>query len=455
MRKWWIKPITISLVLSFIVCGVFVSIIFEKTVTNGLELKLLAIEKTARVLANNGEYEKNLKLIGPIPEDGSGVLGRLWIVSSEGKILAANSNEPVDKEILLFLPHVDRSKIVPSEKVMGGFFDRKKIYIQPLQGQNDFLIIENLNKGPVRRWLNFIIILFFIFSSLICLTVWFFVIWIFRQRSKDVKKVMERILNGELDARLEIDPIDRQLNLSEDINFMAQNIQELFIKIKKSEASKLDLLKQLAHDIRTPLTSLRAATETLKLNHSRLSPEDLNSLLNISHNESLYLGRLVDELFFLTEIKEKQDTKKIQIVEQIQALIEQRRRKSNSGIEWLFETNTNELNFSINQNHWQRIISNIFDNSERYANKQIKIHLEKTCDGFCFSVSDDGPGMSDVDLVNYGIKQLKRDHNLHGNGSQFGLGAIIIRSLVELSGGTLEISNVLPTGLMVRIDFKG
>jgi hypothetical protein len=114
------------LVLSFIVCGFFVAIIFNKTVTNGLELKLQAIEKTARVLAINGEYEKNLKLIGPIPADGSGVLGRLWIVNSEGNILAANSKEPVDKRVLLLLTHLYRLKIKPTEKEIGGFFDRKK-----------------------------------------------------------------------------------------------------------------------------------------------------------------------------------------------------------------------------------------------------------------------------------------------------------------------------------------
>ena len=79
------------------------------------------------------------------------------------------------------------------------------------------------------------------------------------------------------------------------------------------------------------------------------------------------------------------------------------------------------------------------DNAERYSNKQIKIDLRKTSDGFCLSVFDDSPGMSDVDIGNYGIKQLKRENNLKGSVPQFGLGAIIIRSLVELSGGTLEI----------------
>ena len=158
-------------------------------------------------------------------------------------------------------------------------------------------------------------------------------------------------------------------------------------------------------------------------------------------------------MLFLSEIKEKQQTHKIEIVEQTKALVEQR-RKLNSDLEWLFESNTNEFNFPINQNHWQRIISNIFDNAERYANKQIKIELRKTSDGFCLSVFDDGPGMSDVDIGNYGIKQLNRENNQKGSSSQFGLGAIIIRSLVEFSGGTLEISNVSPHGLMVRIEFK-
>jgi len=65
------------------------------------------------------------------------------------------------------------------------------------------------------------------------------VIWIFRQRSKDVKKVMNRISHGELDARLEIDPIDKKLNLPEDFNFMAQNIQELFMKVKKLKLQNL------------------------------------------------------------------------------------------------------------------------------------------------------------------------------------------------------------------------
>ena len=76
------------------------------------------------------------------------------------------------------------------------------------------------------------------------------------------------------------------------------------------------------------------------------------------------------------------------------------------------------------------------------------------CGRVSLSVFDDGPGMSDVDIGNYGIKQLNRENNQKGSSSQFGLGAIIIRSLVEFSGGTLEISNVSPHGLMVRIEFK-
>lgn len=144
MRKWWIKPISMSLIFSFIVCGFLVAIILEKTLSHGRELKLLAIEKTAKVLALNGDYEKNLNLIGPVPEDGSGVLGRLWIVSTDGKILAANSNAPVIDDILLSLPKMYRSRRTPLVIEVGGFFSRKKFYLQPLEGQNDILVIENL-----------------------------------------------------------------------------------------------------------------------------------------------------------------------------------------------------------------------------------------------------------------------------------------------------------------------
>jgi signal transduction histidine kinase len=471
MRRSWISLVAMSLGLSLLLSAFFVGLIFSFTYRSGQPLKRLAIERTARVIALQGEYSRNLELLGPLPQDGSGVLGRLWVVDPTGAILASSTTIPLPRETLSLLASLDRTDPVPQVFNTGGLFDGTRLFLTPMPGKSsDTLVIQDLRRGPGWTWLKTVSGIFLGLSFFVCLLVWMIVKWIFRQRSREIRSVMQRISSGELSARLKVDKIDEVLEISSDFNQMADQIERLFKRIQEIETSKIELIRNLAHDIRTPLTSLRAASETLNQDSAKKpNDEDRNSLLKTTHEESVYLGRLVENLLFISELSVERTAHQraqtpVDLRELTRRRIEQRQinpLRADTNIH--FECDFSTIFYPIPDLYWSRLLNNLIENAERHARSAISVSLRQLEDSVQLEVLDDGPGLPEYGLKNYGIERPHRhDHSCSGSSdrelgvtapSRFGLGSVIIRSIVENSGGTLRVSNRPTGGLRVCARF--
>lgn len=85
---------------------------------------------------------------------------------------------------------------------------------------------------------------------------------------------------------------------------MARKIEALVEKLRQSESARVSLLQELAHDVRTPLTSLRSVVETL-MDHPGLVPGQFpQPILEIADREIRYFQRLIEDLFLIAQLED-------------------------------------------------------------------------------------------------------------------------------------------------------
>ncbi len=454
MMRGWLKPLIVSLAASFLVSVLFVVSTELLLYRDSHTLYLRFVERSARVIAMNGQYAENLQRIGPLPTDGSGFLGRVWIVSSNGTVLASSSHAPLPKQAARLLPEVDRSAPHPFEAKMEQWSIGADLFLLPMPGHPaDTFVVQNMRRGPMLRWMRSLVVLVFVLTSVLCLAVWAIVMTVLRHRSCEARAVMQAIAQGELNRRLLTGKLDEISGLSLDFNAMADRIEELVRQLTKAEEARSEVLRHLAHDIRTPLTSLRTATETLTHAHG-LDEKDRMHLVQVAHAEALYLGRLVEDLFFISELGARAESKEpVDLAERTRSLLAQRRLASpHPQVHWELDIQDGGLVVELDQVRFTRLLCNLLDNAEKYARQTVRVSLHSTLKGIRLAVGDDGPGMSAEAIERYGKDRSRRIDVAHAGTSSFGLGSAIVRSIVEHWNGKLLITNRPVGGLDVAIE---
>lgn len=114
-------------------------------------------------------------------------------------------------------------------------------------------------------------------------------------------RVAEAISRGELDARAEVDSGDEVEQLARAFNRMLERLEALKEREQAAERARRDLVAAVSHDLRTPLTSLRAMIEAV--NDGVVSdPAEVRRYLELAQAEVEHLSRLVEDLFELTQL---------------------------------------------------------------------------------------------------------------------------------------------------------
>jgi signal transduction histidine kinase len=458
MTGGWIKPLVASLTVSLLLSALFVGSIALLISKDRHVLYLRLVERSARIVAIDGDYAANLQKFGPVPEDSSGFLGRLWVVSSNGRVLASSSSASLPDAALALLPTLDRSTTHPLEVKTEPWGIGADVFLLPMPGHpDDTYVVQNLRRGPMARWLRIIVGLVFGLSFALALSIWATVIGVLRHQSRDARAVMQAMAQGELGRRLTTSKLDRVSGLSLDFNAMADRIEILVNKLKQAEESRSELLRHLAHDIRTPLTSLRTATETLKDEAQALNADDRASLLQVAHAETLYLGRLVEDLFYLSELGVRTESKEpVDLADLTSRLIEQRRISTTQPqLHWEMDIDATSLMVEMDTTRFTRLLGNLLDNAEKYARHTVRVRLNRRPQGFRLAVCDDGPGMSPEAIEQYGKDRHTRIDLTQASTASLGLGSAIVHSIVDHWEGTLTLGNRPEGGLEVVVELPG
>ncbi len=116
-----------------------------------------------------------------------------------------------------------------------------------------------------------------------------------------IKEGIQRFSMGEMDTVIKVDSKDEFAVIADGLNQMTRDYKILRDKEKEAEVTKNELITNVAHDLRTPLTSIIGYLGLLKVKDD-LSKEDQRRYLNIAYNKSKKLETLINDLFSFTKI---------------------------------------------------------------------------------------------------------------------------------------------------------
>lgn len=224
---------------------------------------------------------------------------------------------------------------------------------------------------------------------------------------------------------------------------------------EKLQSQKKRITGNLAHEIRTPVTSIRGYLETL-VNKPDLPADKRDLFTERAYLQTLRLSDMIRDISLITKIEEAPEllTKEYVGVRRItEEIIEEFASAINEQDIVVENMIPEELCVKGNQSLIYAIFRNLVENSIRYGGSGITIRLESanSPDGFVhFVYSDNGKGISTEHLGQiferfYRIPE-EDEHRAEGSG----LGLSIVKNAITFHGGTIHATAVIPHGLCFR-----
>ena len=255
-----------------------------------------------------------------------------------------------------------------------------------------------------------------------------------------------KISQENLDCKLEKRGSDELGILAEKINEMSFNLKNMIDREKSLQRFKNELITNMSHDLRTPLTSLIGYLYLLDDKSTSAKDKKIYSEKSLERAEKLKL--LIDNLFQYSKLESgevKPEIHNVNIVEIIEQIIgEMSILADKSEIELVKKYNMAELKLDVDPYLMSRVFQNILSNAIKYSKKNSCVYIYITSDEENTEVSfENEPAQN---LSNGQMKKIferfymgDKSRNSHENNS--GLGLAIVENIVKLHRGEVWAEN--------------
>jgi signal transduction histidine kinase len=262
-----------------------------------------------------------------------------------------------------------------------------------------------------------------------------------------MEHVARQLALGNFKEKVEVTSKDEIGSLGTALNHMATALEEV-------DQRRRDFLANVAHDLRTPLSYIKGYSEAII--EGVVTGEEQKKYLRLIHREAGRLQRLVHDLLDLAQLEGDSYPLKLmplslaQLVEDSMAKYEPFLREKNIAV-------TLDLDFDVivnaDEDRLEQAITNILDNALRHSheNGELKIILKQTNNTCTLTISDTGEGIPPEELQRLGERFYRVDKSRTRKGGGSGLGLSIVKQIVFLHKGTLQIDSVLGKGTDVSI----
>ena len=275
----------------------------------------------------------------------------------------------------------------------------------------------------------------------------------------EILKKIENIANDRLTNNIIVDTFDDLSDASSNLNIIQNKIVDLVEKEANSENTKNELITNVAHDLRTPLTSIIGYIDILK-NNNKLSSEKKDEFLKIAYEKSLKLENLIEDLFSYTKLnygKLNAEFSKIDIVKLINQLTsEMYPLFINNNLNYQVETNVNELYLSIDPKLIARLFENLINNAIKYGKdgKNIIIRINKYNEkNVRISIINFGEIIPSESLNRLFDRFYRTDSSRTSEISGSGLGLAIVKNIAEIHNTTINVKSD-KNGTEFYVEFK-
>ena len=229
-------------------------------------------------------------------------------------------------------------------------------------------------------------------------------------------------------------------------------------ELAKADNLHKDLIANVSHDLRTPLTMVKSYAEMIR-DISGNNPEKRNAHLQVIIDEADRLNLLVGDLLVLSKMQSGVDTLHItnfclkdsilSILNSYHLLCE------NEGYEITLHCNP-DIIISGDEARIKQVVSNLVNNAVRYSSeeKKISIKITESNDHIRCEVSDTGQGIPEAELEHIWERYYKSSSNMSRNTSGTGLGLSIVKEILQLHHACFGVESKVGKGSTFWFELK-
>lgn len=210
---------------------------------------------------------------------------------------------------------------------------------------------------------------------------------------------------------------------------------------KKVDEIKNDLISNITHEFKTPITTISTAIEGIKVFNVDNDPEKTKRYLSISENQLKKLEQMVEKLLETATLETDKLTLKkgnINLTDFIKESIDKHRMVSPDK-EFQLHSNAENQNIAVDVFHFENVISNLIDNAIKYGGTFIRVSIQNEQNQTIILIEDNGKGIE----KKYRDKIFEKFYrvpkgNIH-DVKGFGIGLYYSKKILEKHGGSLKL----------------
>lgn len=319
------------------------------------------------------------------------------------------------------------------------------IYRQAIDYKLNFFGLDTTLRHMLGLTRQQIIVSVYIFSLASCVVAIFVTNWRVKRRINQMKLAhildyLKYIAQGHYEIRIPQTDLGEMDEVVSSINHLVDSTVRAIEEERKIEKSKDELITNIGHDIRTPLTSVIGYLGLIE-NQQYHSQEELARYAHVAYRKAQQMQSLVQDLFTYTATRQTTtEIRPVQVqvlrfMEQLVADFELSAREKT--IELRLDIRPKNLVASFDVDKMARVFHNLLSNALKYGigAHYIELLAYQEEDYIYFKVKNDGQPLDQSELEDIFQRSYRADQSRSANQPGTGLGLAIVRNIVELHHG--------------------
>lgn len=271
------------------------------------------------------------------------------------------------------------------------------------------------------------------------------------QSLRSLQQGAQRLATGDFSARVIINEIDELSDVAEAFNKMADELEMSFARQKALEQARRNLTAAVSHDLRTPLTSIRAMIEAI-IDGVVTDPPTIQRYHATIHSQIQSLSGLINDLFELSKLESDQiqlNKEAINLNDLLSDVLESMQpqaKNKNVSLKAIFCEDLPTVRAELVK--IQRVLYNLIQNAIRHTSDSGSISLMTTVvpTGIQVDVADTGEGISPDDLPYIFDQFFRGEKSRSRETGGAGLGLAIAKRIIEAHQGQIWVESQVGQG---------
>lgn len=274
----------------------------------------------------------------------------------------------------------------------------------------------------------------------------FFYLLITYRKTKSLVAIIDEteiMADGDLDRLIKVRAKGDVKNLVENINNISKQLRDITIEERRAQQTKNDLITNVSHDLRTPLTSIIGYLEIIDTDKYKDEVE-LRYYANIAYEKAKGLSLLINDLFELTKMQNntinlnKTDINLVELLGQVVAYFEYQFKSAN--MQSRINFSEDKLIVHADAGKLVRAFENLLSNAIKYGQEGFYVDIVTKIEGkiAVVQVVNYGQSISSIDLPYIFDRFYRVEKSRNSNIGGSGLGLAITKNIIELHQGTIS-----------------